>query len=67
MAAQPNRHDELPWLRSTYSTEDDACVEVVRDGAFVLVRDSKDSNGGILELSPGTWGHLLVGAGRRAH
>ncbi|MGW5721554.1 DUF397 domain-containing protein [Amycolatopsis sp. NPDC003865] len=45
------------WRKSTHSSQGD-CVEVVLDRT-VLVRDTKDREGGILTASPVTWRELL--------
>lgn len=58
MAAQPNRHDELCWRKSTASFENNNCVEVARDGATVLIRDSYNPGRGTLKLSLKVWAGL---------
>jgi hypothetical protein len=44
----------MNWRRSTYSGEGN-CTEVAGHGGWVLVRDSKDSQGPILRFTPGAW------------
>jgi hypothetical protein len=46
------------WRKSSYSTNGGECVEVL-PGAEVLVRDTKDREGGILTASAPTWRELL--------
>jgi hypothetical protein len=46
------------WRKSSYSTEGGECVEVAT-GPEVLIRDTKDREGGILTASTSTWRELL--------
>jgi hypothetical protein len=46
------------WRKSSYSTNGGECVEVALDRT-VLVRDTKDREGGILTASAPTWRELL--------
>lgn len=51
-----------PWRKSTYSNANGGdCVEVARDGA-VLVRDTKDRDGGTLSVPAETWRAFLATA-----
>lgn len=43
------------WSKSSYSTADGACVEVRLDGTDVLVRDTKDRDGGTLRFTAAAW------------
>ncbi|MFD9892360.1 DUF397 domain-containing protein [Amycolatopsis sp. NPDC059027] len=43
--------NELTWVKSSYSTTDENCVELAFPGPDVLVRDSKAPEGGTLHLS----------------
>jgi len=44
------------WRTSTYSANGSTCVEVARNlPGVVAVRDSKDSQGPVLLLTPGQW------------
>ncbi|MFI8189508.1 DUF397 domain-containing protein [Streptomyces sp. NPDC085946] len=48
------------WLRSSYSTGANNCVETARPGpgpwaGLLAVRDSKDPAGPALFFSPGSW------------
>ncbi|SFO06400.1 DUF397 domain-containing protein [Amycolatopsis rubida] len=47
------------WARSSYSTPNNNCVEVLILQAGVQVRDSKDVQGGTLALSHEAWKALL--------
>jgi hypothetical protein len=47
------------WSKSTYSSEDSACVEVVR-AERVGVRDTKNRAAGALEVPAVTWGAFLT-------
>ncbi|MES9536631.1 MULTISPECIES: DUF397 domain-containing protein [unclassified Actinomadura] len=49
------------FRKSSYSgSHNDACVEVAGDGAGLLVRDSKDPEGGTLALDPVAARRLLA-------
>ncbi|MGY0065955.1 DUF397 domain-containing protein [Streptomyces sp. QTS137] len=53
------------WLRSSYSTGANNCVETARPatgpGAGLLaVRDSKDPDGPALLISPGSWAKFVA-------
>ncbi|MCP3768492.1 MULTISPECIES: DUF397 domain-containing protein [Streptomyces] len=53
------------WLRSSYSTGANNCVETARPasgpGAGLLaVRDSKDPAGPALLISPGSWAEFVA-------
>ncbi|SFT55965.1 protein of unknown function [Actinopolyspora lacussalsi subsp. righensis] len=43
------------WHTSSYSGNNGTCVEVGFATSAVLVRDTKDREGGLLALSPATW------------
>nr|WP_030170102.1 DUF397 domain-containing protein [Spirillospora albida] len=49
------------WRKSSASDVDGDCVEVAGDGRSVLVRDSRDPDGGLLALSSAQW-RLMLGA-----
>lgn len=54
----------LTWFKSSYSgSEGDSCVEVAKRPESVLVRDSKDSAGPQLSLSPAAWNAFVSYAG----
>ena len=57
------------WRKSSYSSgEGGECVEVAASQQAVHVRDSKNSRGPILTLSPSAWSQFidLASAGRTA-
>jgi hypothetical protein len=46
---------DMNWRKSSYSGNGgSSCIEVASDGA-VMVRDTKDSSGPVLRLSPAAW------------
>ncbi|OIJ87212.1 DUF397 domain-containing protein [Streptomyces colonosanans] len=52
---------ERVWVKSSYSPNDnDACVEVVDEGARVRVRDSKRREGPVLVFRRTAWCGLLA-------
>jgi Domain of unknown function (DUF397) len=55
MATQPNRDGTFIWLTSSASESGGNCVEVARSESSVLVRDSADARGVILEFSLAHW------------
>ncbi|WP_371101264.1 DUF397 domain-containing protein [Streptomyces sp. PU_AKi4] len=48
------------WRKSSYSPDASNCVEVATTPATVLIRDSKDTSGPQLALSPTTWVDFLT-------
>ena len=53
---------EPTWYKSTYSSNDNACVEVCRTLNGMMVRDSKDPNGAALTFTPNEWTAFISGA-----
>jgi hypothetical protein len=51
----------LAWRKSSHSGGSDQCVEVVRDGDHMLVRDSKDPAGPVLSYTEGEWRAFVAG------
>ncbi len=47
------------WRKSKISANNGACVEIGQDGTIVLVRDSKYSNGPMLEFSTEVWSKFV--------
>lgn len=45
----------MNWRKSTYSLSNGNCVEVGTGQALVAVRDSKDPDGPVIEVSPRAW------------
>ncbi|MEU0645082.1 DUF397 domain-containing protein [Streptomyces umbrinus] len=55
------RTTELAWFKSSYSGSDgDDCVEVAASPAAIHVRDSKNTRGPRLDLSPTAWGDFVA-------
>jgi hypothetical protein len=52
---------EADWMRSSFC-ETGSCVEVAFVGDTVALRDSKDSDGPILQFSKLQWAEFLDGA-----
>ncbi|WP_405957086.1 DUF397 domain-containing protein [Streptomyces phaeochromogenes] len=51
----------LGWHKSTYSSGSEGdCVEVAASPAAIHVRDSKNSRGPQLDLSPTAWGDFVA-------
>lgn len=55
----------VPWLRSSYSTGANNCVETARPAAgplagLLAVRDSKAPEGPALLFSPGSWAEFVT-------
>ncbi|GAA2649443.1 MULTISPECIES: DUF397 domain-containing protein [Streptomyces] len=49
----------VAWHKSSYSTSDgDNCVEVASGRDTVHVRDSKSTDGPVLDLAPASWAAL---------
>ncbi len=55
------RRRKTQWRTSTHSSGNGNCVEVAEPGSAVLIRDSKDPDGGVLEFSPTSWSTFLAG------
>jgi hypothetical protein len=53
--------DDMLWLRSSYSAQGNACVEVatLADGSRA-VRDSKDADGPMIKFTAGQWQEFTV-------
>lgn len=52
---------ELAWFKSSYSSGGDGdCVEVALTPATIHLRDSKDTQGPELALSPTVWTDFLT-------
>ncbi|BDD74176.1 MULTISPECIES: DUF397 domain-containing protein [Streptomyces violaceoruber group] len=61
------REAELVWFKSSYSggTDGNSCVELAVTPATIHIRDSKDTNGPRLTLTPAAWASFLPYASRR--
>ena len=56
---------ELAWFRSSYSgSSGDDCIEVATSPTTLHVRDSKNTPGRQLALSPAPWAEFVAFAGR---
>ncbi|MEU6760350.1 DUF397 domain-containing protein [Streptomyces sp. NPDC046685] len=64
-ASNSNDCVEVAWTKSSYSASDsNECVEVAVVPEAVLVRDSKDVDGGRLAVAPDAWtGFVRYAAG----
>lgn len=59
--SSPSALPEFSFVKSSYSKDADACVEVARNvPAVVAVRDSKDPAGPVLLVSPAEWRQLTA-------
>ncbi|MFF5155443.1 DUF397 domain-containing protein [Streptomyces sp. NPDC000348] len=45
----------IRWRKSSHSGDSSNCVEIATTPATVLIRDSKNTSGPHLGLSPSTW------------
>jgi hypothetical protein len=43
------------WRKSRYSGNGGECVEVGHDSRAVVVRDTKNRDGGVLRFAPAAW------------
>ncbi|MCW8117930.1 MULTISPECIES: DUF397 domain-containing protein [Streptomyces violaceoruber group] len=61
------RETEPVWFKSSYSsgTDGNSCVELAVTPATIHIRDSKDTNGPRLTLTPAAWSSFLPYASRR--
>lgn len=59
MAAERDRRAVAAWRKSSASADSHACVEIARREPFVLVRDSVDKSGPVVELTSAQWRGLL--------
>ena len=55
MAAQRYRYAAAVWRKSSASADSSECVEVAAWRSSVLVRDSRNPAGGVLEVSREQW------------
>jgi hypothetical protein len=55
MATPPNRDLAFSWLKNSAGADGTNCVEAACWESSVLVRDSRDQSGTVLEFSPVQW------------
>jgi len=59
----PTRPDRYPapaaWRKGSASADQGGCVEISAHESFVLVRDSKNANGVMLEIPSASWHELI--------
>ena len=55
MPAWPDQYPAATWRKSRASADQGACVEIAVWESFVLVRDSQNQSGAILEFTPTQW------------
>ncbi|MCC5473696.1 DUF397 domain-containing protein [Streptomyces barringtoniae] len=56
---------ELAWFKSSYSGDSSGdCIEVATSPTTIHVRDSKNTPGPQLALSPAPWAEFVAFAGR---
>ena len=67
MLSRQSRYSTLNWRTSKASGGSGECVEIACDDQSVLIRDSRNRSGSVLEFSPGQWSSFIRGirAGRR--
>jgi hypothetical protein len=60
MPTRPTRYPApATWRKSSASADQSDCVEISAYESFVLVRDSKNANGVVLEIPSGSWHDLM--------
>jgi len=59
MAVQRDWYDVAVWRKSNASADSGNCVEVAAWRSSVLVRDSRNRPGGVLEVSGDQWRAFL--------
>jgi Domain of unknown function (DUF397) len=59
MPSRQSRDSTLTWRKSKASVGANDCVEMTSTQRSVLVRDSRDPAGAVLEFSPGQWSGFM--------
>ena len=59
MPGRQSRYSALSWRTSKASGGSGDCVEIASEDQSVLVRDSRNQSGTILEFPPGPWTSFL--------
>ena len=67
MSSQLEPHFCFNWRKSSYSADQGNCVEIVAHISCVLVRDSNDHNGTVLEMTAAQWEHFVASIRKRSH
>jgi Domain of unknown function (DUF397) len=49
---------DMNWRKATYSNGGENCVETASGSGVVLVRDTKDRDGGTLAFNAEVWGRF---------
>jgi len=62
MSSNDLKVSSLQWRKARRSAGNGACVEVSPAGGQILIRDSKDRNGPVMEYSERSWHIFIVGA-----
>jgi Domain of unknown function (DUF397) len=60
MGVEPERYFSITWRKSRHSADQGACIEVASLRCSVLVRDSRECSGMVIELTPAQWQELLA-------
>jgi Domain of unknown function (DUF397) len=60
MGVKPGPHITFKWRKSSYSADQGNCIEIATQNAYVLVRDSNDHNGPMLEVASAQWENFLA-------
>jgi Domain of unknown function (DUF397) len=59
MDTQPEKQSVATWRKSSASADGGNCVEVASANSAVLVRDTQDRSGTVLEFTPTLWRGLV--------
>jgi hypothetical protein len=59
MPSRQSRHSTLNWRSSRYSGKIGDCVEIASEDGSVLVRDSRQRSGPVLQFSPDLWSSFM--------
>jgi predicted secreted Zn-dependent protease len=55
------KNNDAEWHKSSYSTNDGACVEVATSKGVRQVRQSKDPSGPVLDFTADEWTAFIAG------
>jgi hypothetical protein len=62
MPVPEDGHENLNWRKATLSLNHGACAEVANGRGIVMMRDSKDPQGPVLEYSGNSWRFFVASA-----